>query len=54
MKLAIASLAMIATSSAWAGEKISFPVPALDDVALIVLAVVVGGVASWVAKRRRP
>jgi hypothetical protein len=28
-------------------------VPALDDVGLIVLAVLVGGVAGWAAKRRR-
>lgn len=54
MKLAIAGLAMLAAPSAWAGKVVSFAVPALDDVALVVLAVVVGGVASWVAKRRRP
>ena len=31
----------------------SFAVPALDDVGLVVLAVLVGGVASWAAKRWR-
>jgi len=31
----------------------SFAVPALDDVGLVVLAVLIGGVASWAAKRWR-
>ena len=31
----------------------SFAIPALDDVGLVVLAVLVGGVASWAAKRWR-
>lgn len=53
MKLAIAGLAMLATPNAWAGKLISVAVPALDDVGLIVLAVLVGGVASWIARRRR-
>jgi len=31
----------------------SFAIPALDDVGLVALAVLVGGVASWAAKRWR-
>jgi len=31
----------------------SFAIPALDDVGIVVLAVLVGGVASWAVKRFR-
>ena len=31
----------------------SLAIPTVDEVGLIVLAVLVGGVASWVAKRRK-
>jgi hypothetical protein len=31
----------------------SFAIPALDDVGLVVLAVLVGGVAGWAARRRK-
>jgi hypothetical protein len=31
----------------------SLAIPTLDDIGLVLLAVVVGGVAGWAAKRRR-
>lgn len=34
-------------------QSVSLAVPALDDVGLVVLAVLVGGVAGWAAKRWR-
>lgn len=34
-------------------QAVSFAIPALDDVGLVALAVLVGGVASWAAKRWR-
>ena len=56
--LLAAVLALLATD-ALAGTPVPVrllvpnPVPALDDAALTILAVAVGGVAGWAFKRRR-
>ena len=56
MKALLALLLASAPATAWAGPpvaiRVAAPVPALDDAGLLLLAVVVGGVASWVARRR--
>jgi hypothetical protein len=51
----LAGLAL-ASQAAWAGTvalKSAFAVPLLDDAAITILAVAVGGVAGWALKRRR-
>ena len=53
--LLLAGLAL-ASQAAWAGTvalKSAFAVPLLDDAAITILAVAVGGVAGWALKRRR-
>ena len=50
--LALAALALPAHAGTTC-QAASFAVPALDDVGLVVLAVLVGGVASWAARRWR-
>ena len=56
MKALLAMLLASATASSWAGPvpvlRTAAPVPALDDAGLVLLAVVVGGVASWAVRRR--
>jgi hypothetical protein len=56
MKTLLAMLMASATAAAWAGPapvlRIAQPVPALDEAGLMLLAIVVGGVASWAVKRR--
>ena len=55
MKHVVACIALLAMHDACAGPAIasSFAVPAIDDVGLVVLVVLVGAVAGWAAKRRR-
>ncbi len=51
----LAGLAL-ASQAAWAGTvalKSAFAVPLLDDAAITILAIAVGGVAGWALKRRR-
>lgn len=54
MKAIAAVLLASASTAAYGGGAVKLaPVPALDDAGLVLLAVVVGGVASWAVKRRR-
>jgi hypothetical protein len=46
-------LALASTTASGGGVVRLAPVPALDEAGLVLLAVVVGGVASWAVKRRR-
>jgi hypothetical protein len=48
----LASIALPAHAGILCGFP-SFAIPALDDVGLVVLAVLVGGVAGWAARRRK-
>jgi hypothetical protein len=56
MKALLGILLASMPATAWAGPpvvmRIAAPVPALDDAGLLLLAVVVGGVASRFAGRR--
>jgi hypothetical protein len=51
LALIAASLPLPAFAGVVCGS--SFPIPAIDDVGLIVLAALVAGVAGWAAKRRK-
>jgi len=57
MKALLAALLASTAVTAWGGPavvvRIATPVPALDDGGLVLLAIVVGGLAGWAAKRRR-
>lgn len=54
MKAIVAVLLALASTPAIGGGAVRLaPVPALDEAGLVLLAVVVGGVASWAVKRRR-
>jgi hypothetical protein len=56
MKAMLAILLASTAVTAWGGPvvvvRVASPVPALDAAGLVLLAVLVGGVAGWAAKRR--